>query len=80
MERRPAHPGRGRESRQRRARALQDFERSLVERNLVPDASRLVTRRFGGALQVLAAIALGILLGTASILINLFLFTKLLHL
>jgi hypothetical protein len=80
MERRTRHPTLDRASRQRRGRELQEFERRLVERSLVPDASRLVTRRFDGVLQVLAAVALGIVVGTGSILFNLFLFNKLLHL
>jgi hypothetical protein len=80
MERRTRHPTLDRASRQRRGRELQEFERRLVERSLVPDASRLVTRRYDGVLQVLAAVALGIVVGTGSILFNLFLFNKLLHL
>ena len=80
MERRTRHPALDRAARQRRSRELQEFESRLVERRLVPDASRLLARRFDGVLQILAAVALGIVVGTGSILFNLFLFNKLLHL
>lgn len=73
------HPS-GRVSRQDSARALEVFERRLVERKVVPDAERLLMRRFAGVLQVLAAIAIGILAGSGSILFTFLVFNKLLHL
>lgn len=69
-----------RDSRDRRARALEIFERRLARTNVVPDAGNLVTRRFAGMFQALTAIALGIVAGNGSILFNFILFNQVLHL
>ena len=80
MEERTGQNTSDRAERERRSRALERFERRLVEGRLVPDAERVVARRFAGVLQGLTAVALGIVVGHGSILVNFLLFNKLLHL
>lgn len=60
--------------------ALDEFEERLVERQLVPDTRKLLSRRFAPVLRLLVAAGIGILVGTGSVFLCFVVFTMILHL
>lgn len=60
-------------------RALDDFEARLAREGRVPDADRLLMRRFGWVIQYAGACALGLLIAAVTLLINFLVFNVILH-
>ncbi len=62
-----------------RLQAVEAYQRLLVERGLVPDASRLIIRKSGRLLAALGAIFLGVVTSFLSIVVTFLIFNSLFH-
>lgn len=65
-------------SKQRRVAAAA-FEKSLVQRGIVPDTSKLILNRVRLPLAVIGAVLLAMLVGVTTLLFNFILFNQLIH-
>lgn len=75
-----AGTGRRRRVDEDQARVLQEFERRLMTAGQVPDADKLVSRRYSAILHGLIAVLIGSIVALASIIVNYVVLTRLLHL
>jgi hypothetical protein len=63
-----------------RLRAIEEFEKELVRRDRIPDASKLLLERMRLTMELFGGALLGLNVASVTLLINFFVFNKILHL
>jgi hypothetical protein len=62
-----------------RLQAVQDYEKNLVEQNIIPDTRKLLMNRIKRPAQYLGALILGVLISLVTLLGNFYIFNTVIH-